>query len=61
MFQINDVQERFGETYAHPQWRKDAHLFRMRQIIWSSRKSKDSHGHPQQRKDIHLCSLQQVI
>ena len=53
MFQINDAQEQIGETYAHPQWRKDAYLFTLQKVIWSSRATEDAHGNPQQRKDTH--------
>ena len=44
-----------------PQWRKDPHLLRMQEVIWSSRTFEGTHDHPQQRKSIRLCPMPKVI
>ena len=58
MYQINEFSKWIGETYAHPQWRKDADLFTLQKGIWSSRATEDAHGNPQQRKDTHCVQCQ---
>ena len=63
MFWIHDStpnKNKNSKAYAHPLWRQDAQVFRMRKVIYPGRKTEGAHGDPQQRKSTHLWSMPEV-
>ena len=55
--QCNKSFGRAKNAFAHPQWSKDPHLFRVQEVIWSSSNPEKTHDHTYCGDITQMCRM----